>query len=85
MNKTLQENAFNDFDNPQIIWELFGELLDFYADQEFCAKQVAYETNTDVKQINRILHRLIRHKAVICTGTDHWNVKTYRISEEFIP
>lgn len=81
--KTLNENAFNDFDNPQIIWELYGELLDFYSDQNFSAKQVAYETNTDVKLINKILHRLIQHKAVICTGNDHWGVKTYRLNDEF--
>ena len=81
--KTLPENAFGDFEDPQIIWELYGELLDFYADQNFCAKQVAYETGQDAKLVNRVLHRLIQHKAVICTGADGWGVKTYRLNDAF--
>ena len=83
MNTQLEKTAFDDFDNPQIIWEVFGELLDFYTDQQFSAKQVAYETGHDTKLINRILHRLIQHKAVSCTGVDCWGVKTYRLNEDF--
>jgi hypothetical protein len=74
---------FSDFDNPQLVWEVYGELLDFYADQDFSAKQVAYEVGFEVKLINKILHRLIHHKAVVCTGKDHWGVKTYRLNEAF--
>lgn len=81
--KTLTENVFDDFEDRQIIWELYGELLGFYTDQNFSAKQVAYETGQDTKLVNRVLHRLIQHKAVICTGTDHWGVKTYRLNDEF--
>ena len=81
--KQLNENVFNDFEDPQIIWELYGELLDFYSQQDFNAAQVAYETNFDKKLINKILHRLIQHKAVECTGSDHWGVKMYRLNEAF--
>jgi predicted transcriptional regulator len=74
---------FSDFDNPQLVWEVYGELLNFYNDQDFSAKQVAYATNLEVTLINKILHRLIHHKAVVCTGKDHWGVKTYRLNETF--
>jgi len=79
----LDQNIFSDFDNPQLIWEVYGELLDFYNAQDFSAKQVAYEIGFEVKLINKILHRLIQHKAIIFTGTDHWGVKTYRLNEDF--
>jgi hypothetical protein len=75
--------AFSDFDDPQLVWEVYGELLDFYPDQDFSAKQVAYEVGFEVTVINKILHRLIHHKAVVCTGKDHWGVKTYRLNENF--
>jgi transcription initiation factor IIE alpha subunit len=79
----LNKNIFNDFNDPQIIWQIYGELLDFYSQQNFSAKQVAYELGQDTKLINKILHRLIHHKAVTCTGTDHWGVKTYCLNEAF--
>jgi hypothetical protein len=81
----INENAFDDFDNPQRIWELYGELLDFYDQFSFTAKQVAYETNIDVKLVNKILHRLIYYKAVSCTSTDQWGVKHYRLNKAFTP
>jgi len=81
--RQLNKNTFNDFDNPQLIWEVFGELLDLYSDQNFSAKQLAYELNFDVKLINKILHRLKQKQAVICTGIDHWGVKIYRINDTF--
>ena len=81
--KNLDKNIFNDFEDRQIIWELYGELLDIYIDQNFSAKQVAYETGLDKKLVNRVLHRLIQHKALTCTGTDHWGIKTYRLNDEF--
>jgi hypothetical protein len=81
--RQLDIRRFSDFDNSQLVWEVYGELLDFYADQDFSAKQVAYEVGVEVKLINKILHRLIHHKAVVCTGTDHWGVKTYRLNEDF--
>lgn len=79
----IDKNIFSDFENPQIVWEVYGELLDFYNDQIFSATQVAYETGFDKKLINKILHRLIQHKAVICTGQDFWGVKQYKLNEEF--
>jgi transcription initiation factor IIE alpha subunit len=81
--KEIDRQLFSDFDDPQIIWELYGELLDFYNDQNFSAKQVAYETGIDTKLINKILHRLIQHKAVEFVNTDHWGVKIYRLNESF--
>jgi len=81
--QTLAQNTFDDFDNHQLIWELYGELLDFYSEQTFSAKQVAYETGQSKQLINRILHRLIQHKAVICKGTDKWNTKLYKLNNAF--
>jgi hypothetical protein len=81
--RQLDIRRFSDFDNSQLVWEVYGELLDFYADQDFSAKQVAYEVGVEVKLINKILHRLIHHKAIVCTGKDHWGVKTYRLYETF--
>jgi hypothetical protein len=81
--RQLDIRRFSDFDNSQLVWEVYGELLDFYADQDFSAKQVAYEVGFEVKLINKILHRLIHHKAIVCTETDHWGVKTYRLNEAF--
>jgi hypothetical protein len=81
--KTLPQTTFNDFENRQIIWELYGELLDFYADAPFTTKQIAYETNHDKKLINKVLHRLIQHKAVELVNTDHFGLKTYRLNEAF--
>jgi hypothetical protein len=83
MPKGLAKNAFDGFDDPQLIWEIYGELLDFYDQNPFCAKSVACSTNTDVKLVNKVLHRLIYYKAVECTGTDHWGVKQYRLDKAF--
>jgi hypothetical protein len=82
--KPLTNNIFDDFEDKQIIWELYGELLDYYTQQNFSAKQVAYETNLDTKLINKVLHRLIQHKAVQCVGTDTWGAKIYCLNSEFI-
>ncbi|HID92166.1 TPA: hypothetical protein EYP45_03545 [Candidatus Peregrinibacteria bacterium] len=81
--RKLAENTFNDFENRQEIWELYGELLDFYSDACFSAKQVAYETGYSKKIVNKILHRLIQFKAVSLVGLDAWSVKIYRLNEEF--
>ena len=81
--KTLDQDTFNDFENKQIIWELYGDLLDFYDQDCFTSEQVAYDTVHSKKLINKVLHRLIQYKAVICIGTDHWGMKTYRLNEEF--
>ena len=81
--KTLLQNAFDDFENKQIIWEFYGELLDTYDQSIFCAKQLAYELNMEVKLVNKILHRLIQHKAITCTGADHWGIKQYRLNNAF--
>jgi predicted transcriptional regulator len=81
--KTLNQNAFDDFENKQLIWEIYAELLDFYDQNSFCAKSVAYSTNTDVKLINKILHRLIYYKAVECVGTDTWGAKKYKLNKAF--
>ncbi len=67
----------------QTIWELYGHLLDYYHDQTFSARQLAYDLCQETKIINRILHRLIQHGAVLCTGKDHWGVKMYRLNESF--
>ena len=81
--RTLDKQIFSGFEDQQMIWELYGELLDFYSDQNFSAAQIAYETNTDKKLINKILHRLIHHKAVVCKGNDPWGAKIYRLNDEF--
>jgi hypothetical protein len=81
--QTLPQNAFNDFDNPQIIWEIYGEILDFYDQNSFTAASVAYDVNVDKKLVNKVLHRLIYYKAVTCTGEDHWGVKRYQLNEAF--
>ena len=81
--QTIDRNIFSDFADQQKIWELYGELLDFYSDQNFSAAQIAYETNTDKKLINKILHRLIQNKALICKGTDPWGAKIYQLNDEF--
>jgi hypothetical protein len=81
--KTLPENAFDDFDNPQIVWEIYGEILDFYDQNTFTAAEVAHDVNVDKKLVNKALHRLIYYKAVTCTSTDHWGVKTYCLNEAF--
>lgn len=81
--RKLAQNAFNDFENKQEIWELYGELLDFYSDACFSAKQVAYETGYSKKMVNKILHRLIQFKAVRIVGVDTWGVKIYSLNEEF--
>lgn len=73
----------NDLEDKQQIWELYGYLADYYFDQIFSAEQVAYDTNTPKKLVNKILHRLIHHKAVTCVGTDNWGVKSYRINDDF--
>lgn len=81
--KQLAETSFNDFENPQLIWEIYGELLDLYTDQNFSAKQIAYETHSDTKLINRVLHRLIQFKAVKQTHCDIWGIKQYSLNPEF--
>lgn len=81
--QTLQTTAFDDFENPQIIWEIYGDLLDIYDDEVFTARQIAYETGHSKKLINKIIHRLIQHKAVEQAYTDHWGVKTYRLNKAF--
>lgn len=65
--------------NPQLIWEIWGELLDFYTQQTFTAKQVAYEIGIDKTTVNRALHRLVQLKEVKCIGTDSWGVKLYQV------
>jgi hypothetical protein len=83
--QTIPEKAFDDFDNPQIVWEIYGEILDFYDQNSFTAAQVAYDVNVDKKLVNKVLHRLIYYKAVTCTGADHWGVKSYCLNEAFRP
>ena len=82
--ETLPSTIFDDFDDPQVIWEIFGELLDFFDDGSFTSEQVSRETGHNKQLINKALHRLSQHKAVICTATDHWGVKSYRLNEKFI-
>ncbi len=79
----LDRETFNDFEDKQIIWEVYGELLDFYSDTDFTAGQVASEIGVSKKLVNRALHRLIQQEAVICTGLDHWGVKRYRLNNDF--
>lgn len=81
--KTLQKGVFDDFDNPQIIWEIYGELLDIYDDGTFTAHQVAYEIGYSKKLINKVIYRLIQFKAVEHTYTDHWGAKHYQLNNEF--
>jgi predicted transcriptional regulator len=81
--KQLPETIFNDFENPQIIWELYGELLDGYEDQTFSAENVAYLINLNKKTVNRALHRLIQFKAVEQAKCDIWGVKQYRLNPQF--
>jgi hypothetical protein len=83
--QTLPENAFSDFDNPQIIWELYGEILDIFDQEIFTARTLAHHAIMDVKLVNKALHRLIYHKAVTCVGADHWGVKSYCLNEGFRP
>jgi transcription initiation factor IIE alpha subunit len=79
----LPQNAFNDFDDPQIVWEIFGEILDVFDQHRFTAEEVASQTLCNKKLVNKVLHRLIQYKAVTCAGTDHWGVKTYRLNAAF--
>lgn len=81
--RKLQGGIFDDFDDPQIIWEIYGELLDIYDDETFTARQVAYETGYGKKLINKVLFRLLQYKAVKQVYIDHWNVKHYRLRHEF--
>jgi hypothetical protein len=82
--KQLQETTFDDFtEDKQIIWEIYGELLDFYDDQTFSAKQLSYELGHSKKLINKVLHRLIQTKALKCLGMDTWGDKRYQLVEEF--
>jgi len=81
--KELQQGIFDDFDNPQLIWEIYGELLDIYDDGSFTAAQIAYETGYSKKLINKVLYRLLKHKAVKQTYIDHWGVKHYSLNHEF--
>jgi hypothetical protein len=82
--KQLNEKDFADFENPQFIWEIYGEILDFYFDEKFSAETIANHIGTHKKLINKILHRLIQLKAVNCIETDHWGMKYYRLNNEFI-
>jgi hypothetical protein len=81
--KTLPENAFSDFNNPQFVWEIYGELLNIFPDCSFTAGELASECFVDKKLVNKVLHRLIYYKAVRCIGIDHWGVKKYRLNEAF--
>lgn len=81
--KTLPQDIFDDFDNPQIIWEIYGELMDIFDDGTFTAQQVANETAFSKKLINKVIHRLISYKAVTQTKIDHWEVKHYQLNNEF--
>lgn len=81
--KKLPKNAFDDFEDKHLIWGIYGELLDFYTQQNFCALQVANEIGYDKKLINKVIHRLIKFKAIKLVGLDCWGVKTYRINDEF--
>jgi len=81
--KTLPPTIFDDFDNPQIIWELYGELLDIFDDGTFTAQQVANETAYNKKLVNKVIHRLIKHEAITETETDHWGVKHYKLNNKF--
>ena len=81
--KTSLINPADDASHRQLIWELYGDLLEFYKEVSFSAKQVAYDLNMDTKQVNKILHRLIQKKAVLCIEEDHWGVKTYRLCDAF--
>jgi len=71
-------------EHGQQIWEIYGELLDFYSDFSFTAQQVAYETGYSKKLINKALHRLVQHQAVQLVKTDQWGVKIYRLNDNFI-
>jgi hypothetical protein len=79
----VNENNFADFENPQIIWEIFGELLDFFFDETFCAVQVANHMSISKKLINKALHRLLQLEAITYIKTDHWGMKHYRLNDEF--
>lgn len=81
MNLLFEEQPID----TQTVWEVYAELMDFYNDFVFTAAQVASETGYSKKTINRALHRLIQHKAIICTHTDQWSVKHYRLDEGFMP
>jgi transcription initiation factor IIE alpha subunit len=81
--KQLNEKDFADFENPQFIWEIYGEILDFYFDEHFSAETIASHVGTNKKLINKILHRLVNLKAISCAKTDHWGVKYYRLNNEF--
>ncbi len=81
--KTLPQDIFNDFENPQIIWEIFGELLDIFDDGIFTAQQVANETGRSTTLINKVAYRLIKHNAIIQVKIDHWEVKHYKLNNEF--
>jgi len=82
--KHLEETIFDDFtEDRQLIWEIYGELLDFYEDQTFSAKQLTYELGHDRKLINKVLHRLVQTKALKHIGTDHWGDKRYQLVEDF--
>ena len=81
--KTLETTTFDDFGDTQTIWEIYGEILDFYDEQTFSAKQISYELGHTKKLINKVLHRLVQKEAVKCVGMDTWGDKRYQLNEEF--
>jgi transcription initiation factor IIE alpha subunit len=75
---------FSDFQDPQLVWEVYGEILDIYEEELFTAEQIANEIGINKKLVNKIIHRLTQHNALEYVHTDHWGVKNYRLNEEFI-
>jgi transcription initiation factor IIE alpha subunit len=57
--------------------------MDVYFDETFTASGLAYDLNMDKKLVNRILHRLVFHKAIKFVECDAWGVKIYRLNEAF--
>ncbi|MFN5848737.1 MAG: hypothetical protein ACK5UE_00840 [Chitinophagales bacterium] len=80
---TITQKYFSDFEDPQLVWEVYGELLDFFNESIFTAEQVSNEIGISKKKINKIIHRLIQHNAVEYVKTDHWGVKNYQLNEAF--
>ncbi len=83
MEKDGRMNWLDETYNRQVIWELYADLLDYFPTQDFTALAVAKQTHRDKKLINKSLHRLIQHGAVLCTGKDHWGIKKYRLNPDF--
>lgn len=79
----LTEKDFSDFNDPQLVWEVYGEILDFYDEDDFTAEQVSNEIGLNKKLINRIIHKLVQLGALEYTKKDHWGTKYYRLHEAF--